>query len=185
MKNESLIWLNEPDSWQADATGLVAMSKPQTDFWRLTHDGGLRDSGHFYHQQVAGNFSAQVHLEGQYEAQFDQAGLMLRVDESRWIKCGIEYVDGRYLASAVVTQATSDWSTAPVDNGDRIDLTLKRTGDLIEISYRTVTGDSPILLRQTTFVAPESVALGLMLASPSGPGFRATFTDFTIGTISS
>ena len=178
--NESMIWLNEPASWQADPTRLVAVSKPQTDFWRLTHDGGLRDSGHFYHQHVAGDFTVQVHLEGQYESQFDQAGLMLRVDESHWIKCGIEYVDGRHLASAVVTQGTSDWSTAPVNSGDGIDLMLKRSGDLIEISYRSIAEESPNLLRQTTFAAPESVCLGVMLASPLGTGFRAVFSEFQI-----
>ena len=39
--------------------------------------------------------------------QYDQAGLMVRLDPQHWLKCGIEYVDGRQCASAVVTRRLS------------------------------------------------------------------------------
>ena len=39
------------------------------------------------------------------------SGLMLRIDEHRWMKAGIEYVDGMSRVSCVVTTSFSDWST--------------------------------------------------------------------------
>ena len=62
----------------------------------------------------AGDFSATVDFRGDYETLYDQAGLMLRLDEETWIKAGIEYVAGRRMLSAVVTRDVSDWSTMPL-----------------------------------------------------------------------
>lgn len=45
-------------------------------------------------------------------AQFDQAGIMVRVSSDVWVKAGIEYVDGQTQLSCVVTNdGYSDWST--------------------------------------------------------------------------
>ena len=45
-------------------------------------------------------------------AQFDQAGIMVLVDENTWVKAGIEYTDGVPRLSCVVTnEGYSDWST--------------------------------------------------------------------------
>ena len=56
------------------------------------------------------DFVASVKVTGQYKALYDQAGLMLRLDDQNWIKTGIEYVDERQNVSAVVTREFSDWS---------------------------------------------------------------------------
>ena len=45
-------------------------------------------------------------------AQFDQAGIMVLVNESTWVKAGIEFTDGSPRLSCVVTNdGYSDWST--------------------------------------------------------------------------
>ena len=36
-----------------------------------------------------------LRFRGDFAAQYDQAGLMLRVDAEHWIKAGIEFADGR------------------------------------------------------------------------------------------
>jgi len=45
-------WLNEPPAWQQNGDVLTVTAGPRTDFWRKTHDGGVRDSGHFYHRTI-------------------------------------------------------------------------------------------------------------------------------------
>ena len=38
-------------------------------------------------------------------------GLLVYLDDSHWIKCGIEYCDGHYRVSVVVTNLFSDWAS--------------------------------------------------------------------------
>jgi regulation of enolase protein 1 (concanavalin A-like superfamily) len=64
-------------------------------------------SGNFPHPEA---FTACLVFEGDYETLYDQAGLMLRLDQERWIKCGIEHSDGMTNFSIVVTRGNSDWS---------------------------------------------------------------------------
>lgn len=40
---------------------------------------------------------------------------MVRIDETRWVKAGIELSDGRAMLSSVLTDGRSDWATAPYE----------------------------------------------------------------------
>ncbi len=107
-------WLNEPPAWERRGDDLVVTAGPKTDFWRTTHYGFVRDNGHFWSRLWAGDFVAEVKVTGDYRDLYDQAGLMVRLDETVWLKCGVEFVDGVQQASAVVTRDHSDWSVAPL-----------------------------------------------------------------------
>lgn len=54
-------------------------------------------------------------VKGDYKSRFDQAGMMIRIDHDNYIKAGIEFVDGLYNLSVVVTHRTSDWSVIPLE----------------------------------------------------------------------
>jgi uncharacterized protein len=41
------VWLNEPERWSALDDSLQIVTDEATDFWRETHYGFSRDSGHF------------------------------------------------------------------------------------------------------------------------------------------
>ena len=76
-------WYNEPAAWAAEGDIITVTADPGTDFWRKTHYGFIRDNGHFYYQEVSGDFRCEVKVSGRYAALYDQAGLMVRVDERR------------------------------------------------------------------------------------------------------
>lgn len=173
-------WLNEPPAWQATAGRLEATTAPQSDFWRKTHYGFTRDSGHFYYQEVQGNFRVEICVSGRYEAQYDQAGLMLRVDEENWIKTGIEFFDGLQHASAVVTRAFSDWSVVELDGYPPCTwLRVTRKNEAVEIFY-SLDKQKYTLLR-LAYLLPAAVTLvGPMCASPDGPGLTVVFDDFKV-----
>src|SRR5512142_647926 len=101
---ENMQWFNPPAASQAGADCLTVTTAPKSDFWRKTHYGFTRDNGHFFYQEVRGDFAVTVRVDGQYKDLYDQAGLMLRVNEENWIKTGIEFFDNHQHASAVVTR---------------------------------------------------------------------------------
>lgn len=172
-------WLNEPTTWKQDGSIFTVRSDPRTDFWRLTHDGGIRDSGHFFHRLVNSDFYMTATVAGRYREQYDQSGLMVRLNETAWIKCGIELVNGRQFVSAVVTNSTSDWSRLPGPDSAAIQFRIQRTQNLVEIFYGEPNSELQ-LYRQSTFTTENPLQAGLMTASPTGSGFSTQFSDWTI-----
>jgi len=170
-------WLNEPGEWNALSNGLSVKSEPETDFWRKTHDGEIRHSGHYYFDSVAGDFSARVKIAGEYNSQYDQAGLMVRVDEQTWLKCGIEFVDGQQYASAVVTRDYSDWSIVPLSNPLAIWIQCERKGSTFTVGY-SLDGTEFEMIRQSFLTDETEQQLGMMLAAPKGNGFSVLFENY-------
>ena len=173
-------WLNEPPQWSADDGVTTAQAAPNTDFWRITHDDGERDSGHFYFQRVVGDFIASVKVAGAYHALYDQAGLMVRLDARTWLKCGIEYVGDVQHVSAVVTRDFSDWSIIPVAPPPALWLRVVRQGHTVEVSYALDGREDYTLLRQAYLTREPALDVGVMLCAPSGDGFEARFEGFAV-----
>ena len=173
-------WLNEPLKWNIQNDTIEVTSIQNTDFWRKTHYGFIRDNGHFYYQQVRGDFIAEVKVSGDYQNLYDQAGLMVRLDSDNWLKCGIELVEGMQQISAVVTRDYSDWSIVPMpDNPAAIWLRVTRQGDAIEIYY-SLDGEQYTMIRMAYLTLVKAVDVGIMCASPEGKGFVTTFEQFNI-----
>jgi regulation of enolase protein 1 (concanavalin A-like superfamily) len=173
-------WFNEPPQWAVQDDRITVTSAPQTDFWRTTRYGFVRDSGHFYSLAVTGDFTAEVRIHGAYQALYDQAGLMIRADATTWMKCGVEFVDGVQQASTVVTRDVSDWSVVPLpDNPLALRMRVVRQGAAVEVQYAR-DGDPFTLLRLAYLTPLETVQVGLMCASPEGDGFTTVFEQFTV-----
>ncbi|HEY9697628.1 MAG TPA: DUF1349 domain-containing protein [Trichocoleus sp.] len=171
-------WYNEPAQWQSSTDGLHLTTGVQTDFWRKTHYGFIRDNGHFYYQMVAGDFTVEVKVTGQYRALYDQAGVMVRENETTWLKCGIEFVEDIQNVSAVVTRDFSDWSVVPLlQPPPSLWLRVQRRAEAIEIQY-SLNGEDYKMLRLAYLTRTETVQVGLMAASPQGGGCEILFEDF-------
>jgi regulation of enolase protein 1 (concanavalin A-like superfamily) len=103
-------WWNKPAKWAIAHSALHVTTEAHTDFWRETGYGYTRDSGHFFGRKIAGDFTARLRIRAHYEGQYDQAGLMLRISDSHWVKFGTEFFDGRSILSSVITAERSDWA---------------------------------------------------------------------------
>jgi uncharacterized protein len=173
-------WYNEPPFWKDQEGTVTVTSGAKTDFWRITHYGFIRDSGHFYYQEVTGDFTAIVKIIGQYQTLYDQAGLMVRLDEKTWIKTGIEFVDGVQQVSAVVTRDYSDWSVVPLpQNPPSLWLRLQRRSGTVEVQY-SLDGTQYTMLRLAHLTEEKTVQVGIMCASPESEGFHVKFDKFNI-----
>jgi regulation of enolase protein 1 (concanavalin A-like superfamily) len=173
-------WLNTPKQWKATKNSVTVTVEPNTDYWRITHYGFIRDSGPFYYREVTGDFEATVKITGQYKELFHQAGLMIRTDNKNWIKTGIEYVDGVQNVSAVVTHNVSDWSVVPRhDSPKSMWLSLLRKGDYVQIKY-SFDGVKYDMLRLAYFQPKVKVQIGVVAAAPGKQKFDALFENFTV-----
>lgn len=131
-KNGKFKWYCAPDSW--DTTGdsssregkdgwwkidheqLLLAPPAKKDFWRKTYYQPLlvKDDGPFLYTTISQD-SLPVTIQTTFsltpKSQFDQAGILIRLDKEHWIKTGIEVVDEQPRLSCVVTNGFSDWST--------------------------------------------------------------------------
>ena len=180
MDGRIMKWFHEPRKWTLTKNQLIINTEPVTDFWRTTFYGYVTDNGHFYYQDQTGDFEAKVKIVGGYRDLYDQAGLMIRIDSTNWIKSGAEFVNGTVHISAVFTRQFSDWSVITlVDSPEAIWLKLVRKNDSIELSY-SLNGIAYTLQRLGYFPSKVKVQIGLMAASPTGKGFGVTFENFEI-----
>jgi regulation of enolase protein 1 (concanavalin A-like superfamily) len=175
-----MTWFNEPQNWKQENDQLSVFAETQTDFWRKTHYGFIRDNGHFYYEKISGNFEVETEFRGRYESLYDQAGLMVRLDEETWLKTGIEFVNGVHYVSAVVTRDYSDWSVVPFPNyPGSLRLKLKREGGSVTIEYRAPDGEW-VMFRTTYLSTAHELDVGRMAAAPDGPGFEVVFDEFRV-----
>ena len=174
-------WLNPPENWSADGAQLRVMTDEKTDFWRKTQYGFIRDSGHFFGTEIAGDFTAQLHVAAQYSALYDQAGMMVRIDEQNWIKCGVEFSDGQLLLSTVLTLDKSDWAVgiAPaMADGFWLRVTVEQ--GVIRVQYST-DGKLWPLLRLAPFPVAPRYRVGPMCCTPERGGLEVVFSQFSTG----
>ncbi|WP_035823341.1 DUF1349 domain-containing protein [Janthinobacterium sp. RA13] len=174
-------WLNAPENWSDDGVQLRVTTDANTDFWRKTSYGFIRDSGHFFGTEVDGDFTAQVHVSAQYAALYDQAGMMVRIDAENWIKCGVEFSDGQLLLSTVLTVDTSDWavSIAPA-MPDGFWLRVTVANGVIRVQYST-DGKLWPLLRLAPFPTASRYLVGPMCCTPERAELEIVFSRFSTG----
>lgn len=167
-------WLNKPPNWSF-ADGLNVTTGEHTDFWQNTWYGFQRDNGHFLGKTVEGNFTAELTFSGEYKHLYDQAGLMLRIDATHWIKAGIEHSDGLTNFSAVVTRGNSDWSVIPVPTvSGRQTIRVTRIGAAVLVHFLS-SNNHWQLMRVCDFLTSPSIDVGPMICSPERAGFQCQF----------
>lgn len=177
-----LHWQSEPSRWQLDPSRKCLQVWPdaESDFWQRTHYGFRSDNGHLLYLSANGDFELSTRLTMFPRNQYDQAGLMIWISPSCWIKTSIEYeLEGTNQLGAVVTNSGySDWSTQPIDRSiNQIWLRMSVTGQDV-IVRSSLEGEHWQQLR----VAPlperrqrEAVRCGLYACSPKAAGFQVDF----------
>ena len=177
---EKMQWFNEPSQWEIKDKKLTLFATPQSDYWRIAHYGFTVDDAPFLYTTYGGEFEAKVKITGDYKVRYDQAGMMIRIDHENYIKTGIEYVDGKYNLSAVVTHHTSDWSVITLDRPvPFVWIKAVRRLDAVEIYY-SFDDQTYTLMRIAWLQDNTPVQVGLMAASPDGQGFQASFEHFQV-----
>jgi uncharacterized protein len=179
----SFRWRHEPSRWRLDDV-LEICTDPDTDYWQRTHYGFQRDNGHFFYTELSGEFSVSAVLTFDSTAQYDQCGLMCRVDSETWMKCAAEYEMENYarLGSVVTNLGYSDWATQDIPATVKsLRYKLDRRGDDFKISWSGANGDWQQMRIFHLHNCPVTLEVGICACSPTGPGFDCQVRELTIG----
>ena len=91
---------------------------PRTDVWDKPPSTHSFNAPIIYRTSTVGSFkSAKVTVTGPWKDKYDQGGLYLGIqtaDTPRWVKTGIEFLDGVPLIGTVAKDRWSDWSLRPL-----------------------------------------------------------------------
>ena len=172
-------WHNPPEHREVSAGAATFQPEGGSDFWQRTSYGFARDSGHALLTPLRRPGAMEVTFEADFAHQFDQAGLLLRVNDGVWLKAGVEFTDGLLCAGAVVTRRTSDWSLAPLDelSGGPLVVRVSLAADVAIIRIRVAGGDWK-LLRVAPFEVASQVDVwgGPYACCPTRAGLVARFS---------
>lgn len=175
-------WINEPARWSSSGIDLNVATEGATDFWRVTGEGvnALRDNGHLYGKTITGNFDLSVDIRGDFKEQYDQAGVMVRVDDRQWFKTGVEYFEGKPRFSTVVTFDYSNWMLTDLSEPlDQLSIRMAYRGDAVDV-HRSLNG-GPFVFSAHLYLPPGGAHFaGVMCAAPKGAGFNVTFRNFIV-----
>ncbi|SAK55770.1 hypothetical protein AWB77_01654 [Caballeronia fortuita] len=183
---EQCRWINEPAQWRIENGTLFVTTDANTDFWRKTHYGFVRDSGHVLAASVNGDFTAEVAVDGDFSALYDQAGLMVRESAQRWIKAGAEYNDGALAFSTVLTDERSDWSLGAPASTPRFRIRMTFAQGVLKVQCSA--DETHWTLMRIASFAPSASRdanarwlVGPMCCTPERGGLTVRFSDFRIG----
>ncbi len=164
-------WTHAPVASDEHGNDLVVTAAEGSDAWRLTSYGFLHDSEHALVAPFPDGSAMEVEFTADFSAQFDQAGIFVRVSAERWVKAGVEFADGSPSVGAVVTDGRSDWSLAPVPTwaNRRVLIRVSRSGNALTVRARPE--DGPLQLVRVVPFDPELPAeAGPFVCAPTRAG---------------
>ena len=181
-----LAWRCAPGQWSCGAGGLSLTTEAGTDYWQGTHYGFRVDNGHALLVEVPGDFVLETRVRTEPRAQYDQAGLMVRLDAACWLKTSVEFEPGHpsRLGAVITNHGWSDWSTQDVapERGRDVAFRVTRTGAdyLLEAA---LAGGPWSQLRLGRLQADQGgpVQAGLYACSPKEGGMVARFEYLVVG----
>ena len=179
-------WINEPFDVSAGER-LTFQTAPDTDFWRNTHYGFNRMTAHAFVTDVsAERFTCRATIEMEPSHTYDQAGILLYVNDDHWLKTSVEYIpDGPSHLGAVVTSfGYSDWSTRDFSNDairGPLTFELVYTHGDVEVFFEYGDGRRE-QLRIAHLHDVSTLRVGPYACSPDteAPGFKVTISDWTV-----
>jgi uncharacterized protein len=176
-------WRNEPASWRLE-DALEIRTDPDTDYWQRTHYGFRRDNGHFFYTELTGDFTIAARFTFEPAAQYDQCGLMCRVDGDTWVKCAAEYETAEFahLGSVVTNLGYSDWATQELPATARdLRYRLDRRGSDFRLSWSTSSRGRQQMRIFHLHNCPATLEVGICACSPVGPGFDCQVRELWVG----
>jgi hypothetical protein len=183
MRLESLIdfeWYNEPLNVSFEEKNVKIIAKPQTDFWQSLHHKIKKDNAHFFYKTLSGDFTLIIKWCFKTAENFNQCGIMARIDERNWFKASVmsRKQNAPEIGSCLTIGAFSDWAGAPLSKmPTEIFFKLERKGDDF-VCFYSLDSKKYIRLRQFYLRGIEpDIKAGAYIAAPQSAPFEAVLDE--------
>lgn len=191
-------WINPPQEFQIGETAVSITTDPHSDFWQRTYYGFRNDNAHALQLTSSENFTFTTRVKFEYQAQFDQCGVVIYLDSQNWFKASIEAENDAIsrLGSVVTNLGYSDWATTDIKPTNQMWYRLSRRGPdfLVEHSvdgvefhqmrvfHLHVVGETTQEMGKVNPPLPpvEAVRFGVYACSPLESSFTALFSEITL-----
>ncbi|KAH8696082.1 hypothetical protein BGW36DRAFT_297085 [Talaromyces proteolyticus] len=160
------------------AVSFTIKADPSTDVWEKPPSTRSFNAPILYRSMPLRAFKrARVSVMAAWETLYDQGGLILVIHqtdgERKWIKAGIEYVQGKARLSVVAKDRWSDWSLVSIPSGGStatIEMVREEDGSLW---VYWIEGVQRVPLREVTWAFEQADSahcwIGTFAARPSSP----------------
>lgn len=191
-------WLNQPQQFQLTEEALSLTTQAHTDLWQRSYYGFRNDNAPALLFDWQDNFTLSVKAKFNYQARFDQCGLLIYLDSDNWFKASIEYETAEFsrLGSVVTNGGYSDWATQDINTVQTACYRLSRRGPdfLIEaalnhqafrqmrIFHLHQLGETTLEMgkAQPPLAAKQAITCGFYACSPTASSFTAEFTEIKL-----
>lgn len=191
-------WLHEPATHKITTDTVSITTEPETDLWQRSYYGFRNDNAPALQLESGQNFTFTAKVSFNYNARFDQCGLITYLDNDNWFKASIEFENSTFsrIGSVVTNLGYSDWATTDIPLPNHIWYRLSRRGPdfLIEsalngedfnqmrIFHLHMLGDTTEETGKCNppQAAQNAVRFGVYACSPSSSSFTAVFSDMKL-----
>jgi uncharacterized protein len=189
--------MNPPRHHEVAGDCVTFTTQPSTDLWQRTYYGFQNNNAHAYLWSSDQNFTCECTVRFDYKVRFDQAGILVWVDQFNWIKVSMEYEDESLsrLGAVVTNGGYSDWSTRDCETSGFIHYRVSRRGpdflleaneggdwEQLRVCHLAILGettrDMGTLDAQELSATP--VQVGVYAASPGESSFEVEFHNIHI-----
>lgn len=200
-------WINPPSHSEVGTTSISLTTDSGTDFWQRTFYGFQNNNAPAYLLPGEGNFTFACRVAFDYKILFDQAGILVWIDQYNWIKASIEFDNDQFsrLGVVVTNNGYSDWSTRNIETMGSQFFRVSRRGPDFLIESRN-TEESPweqlrichlaalgettpeiakakpgdMSLAEPSPGATENLSVGVYACSPGESSFTANFDQLSL-----
>ncbi len=191
-------WINKPSAFDITDQMVAITTDPHTDFWQRSFYGFRNDNAPALLLESSENFTFTARATFNYQALFDQCGLIIYLDSENWFKASIEFENEQMsrLGSVVTNHGYSDWATTDIATPTTMWYRLSRRGPdfLIESAADGTTfkqmrifhlhglgPTTPEMGKANPPLPPtELIQFGLYACSPLDSSFTAIFDNISL-----
>jgi len=159
--------------------GFQLAANPNSDFINKFEEY-VKDTASFYFVKQEGNFTIKAKVRTEGVNDFDAAFLMVRQDQSSWVKLAVELsVDKQYNVVSVITNEWSDDANGELLSSNECWLRITRKKDFFGLHY-SENGEKWRFVRAFGLKMSPSVAVGFGIQAPKGDVCKGSITELSI-----